>query len=112
MIVGKKRIDSLVLAKVCMNSDTLEKYCLSLIPIYARHLPHILDNQKYIVAIAIRDQLNLPFKLKQDISERLIKDVTIKGYLHSLTEIEDLILSCDMDKLLRSLFKEELDSVS
>lgn len=111
MIVGKKVIDVERLRAVYLKPSALERYCESLIPRYARHLPHILDNQKYLVALAIRKEETLPIKLRKDICETLLKNTVVKGYLHSITEVEDLILSSDIDRLLRNLFKEELTNV-
>lgn len=111
MIVGRKVINSERLQVVYDDPQSLEKYCLSLIPKYARHLPNILDNQKYVVALAIRKEKSISFKKKKEICDRLLEGTTVRGYLHAITEVEDLIFHSDIDKLLSNLFKEELSYV-
>jgi len=111
MIVGTKAIDLTQLKEICFAEYKLEKYCESLIPAYARDIPHILDNQKYIVAQEIRELHSISYGKRNMICEKLLDGVSIKGYLQSVIEIEDVILSCDMDKLLGKIFEKELKSV-
>jgi hypothetical protein len=108
MLVGTKQIPINDLAKKCTSVDDLVKYSISLVPRFARHIDEIVDNQKYLVAVKVRDIVGLPYKFKKILTEGLLKGVVVRGTVNTVVDMEDLLTSIDMDEFMRSIFKEEL----
>lgn len=101
MIVGTKDINLEELAKHVKRYDTLETYCLSLVPKYLQHWSEIVMNQKYLVALSIRKLEAIPYKVRKDTSERLLKGIHITGVPTHLVDIDDMMCMVNVDNLMR-----------
>lgn len=103
MIVGTKKIDIAQLRRASKDITILRRYCENLIPSQFKHIPEILNNQKYLVALTLRGLLGMSFKRKDFIVEELLSETSITGVTHQFVDIEDLLGACDIDKLFTQL---------
>lgn len=101
MIVGTKYIDQAELLKHCMNLQMLKDYCELLVPRVVRHQRAILDNQKYLVALYVRDFKSLTYTDRKELCEGLLKDVSVTGIANTIYDFEDLISNSNIEKLAR-----------
>lgn len=87
--------------------DTLEQFCIDLVPKPLQHVQGVVNNQKYLVALAIRDLKGLKYEDKMDICNTLLKGVSVKGVVGVMYDIEDILFEVDKDKLELYLFGKE-----
>ena len=108
MIVGNTQIDNSKLLS-CRDVQALRDYALSLVPPYVRHIPAILDNQKWLVAVNLRKCKNIAFYKRTELANQLLTDVEITGDITTIISIDDCIRTSDIDYLMYLLFKEDLE---
>lgn len=104
MLVGTKTIDHSRFNKIKSVSQ-LERLSISLVPEVLRHLPYVIDNQKYIVALYFRKYSDLPFKRKKELLDEFTKNLAIKGSITNITSFEDILFEADVDVLMREVLK-------
>lgn len=109
MVVGS-RVDVNVLRHKLRSVDDLKRYAEILVPRSFRHITKIIDNQKYLVAIELRNMKSIDFKKRHALADELIKDITISGTMNEIVYAEDLLQFADFNKIVRYLFKEELNT--
>lgn len=99
MIVGTKHlVDGLR-----ENLNDLESYAISLVPPALRHVQSIVDNQKYLIALEVRNMLSIPFKRRQMLYEQLLQGVRVTGSATEMYDLEDLLDVVDLQKLKEML---------
>lgn len=108
MIVGQRHLNNDELKKALNTRASLNKFIRAGIPKILQHNEQIVENQRYITALQIRNMKDLNFNHKMNIVNEIIEEVTINGAINTLYDLEDILASIDFDLLLRSLFNEEL----
>lgn len=103
MIVGTKYIDQTELKSHCKNLEMLKEYCSLLVPRVIRHNLAIVNNQKYLVALYVRDFKSIPYQDRKALCEGLLKDVSITGLANEIYDFEDLIDEVNIEKLSKYL---------
>lgn len=103
MVVGTLYLDYDVIKTFTSHPEDIVAYCDSTVPIWANHLDTIVKNQRYYMAIHIRNLLTLPFNDRQRMVEHLIKGITVSGVMTVFISITDIIEACDKKLLLRVL---------
>lgn len=103
MIVGTTKLNYGEIKGYIHKPQELKAYCTTLVPLWARHIDAIVNNQMYYVAIRIRDMLSIPYKLRQEMITCLIKDVQLTGVVSSFTSITDIIGACNKEQLSRMI---------
>lgn len=107
MLVGSKDIN-LDDLKVASSSDRqLEEYAISLVPKCIRHMEKVIDNQKYLLALYLRDMSSISYTIRKQRCENLIKGISITGVINTVIDFEDVLLEVDMDLLVMYLFEME-----
>lgn len=99
MIVGTKYIDRGDLFRHCKTVQMLKDYCEMLVPRVIRHDKRIVDNQRYLVAMYVRDFKSLPYTSRKELYEGLLDGVSITGLANCLYDFDDLIAEVDIEKL-------------
>lgn len=99
MIVGTKDINPQELLKNCRSVETLREYCTLLVPRVIRHNKSIVDNQKYICALYVREFKSLSYKDRKELYEGLLKDVSITGLANYVYDFNDILNEIDIEKL-------------
>ena len=107
MLIGSTEIDYNFIKRNVSEPDRICMYAEDLVPVWARHLPNITDNQKYYLAIRIRNAISIPYKLRSNLVKELTKGVSISGLVHQVTTIEQIIAACDTETLARVLEEEK-----
>ena len=103
MVIGTTELNFDIIKTFASHPEDLPAYCDNTVPLWARHLDTVIKNQRYYMAINIRNLLTIPFKERQRMIETLVRGVTIKGVVTEFVCITDIIEACDKDLLLRVL---------
>lgn len=101
--MGTLQLDYKRLKTFANNPDALISYVEDLVPIWARHIPGIVENQRYYVAVHLRNVLSLPYKTRMSMVEALTRDISLSGVMSGFTGITDIVDSCDKEMLARMI---------
>jgi hypothetical protein len=107
MIVGSKNVNKSELAKCVSSVSKLIDYSDSLVPEYLRYRKEILFNQRYIVALAIREMQSIPYNDRVMLLDRFLRDIYITGVVDRIYDIEDLFDYVDKEEVERIRDNEE-----
>ena len=99
MIIGTAVIDYEKLKSFEGRPEELITYVESLVPVWAKHIDGIVDNQKFYIAIHLRKVLTLSYKPRMELVEALTNSINIHGVISQFTPIDELVSSCDKEKL-------------
>lgn len=103
MLVGTTTLDYKELKRFQDTPEELVYYVDSLVPIWARHIKGVVHNQRYFVAVHLRNVLSIPYKTRMAMVDVLIRDVTLTGIMSGFTSIMDIVESCDKDSLIHMI---------
>lgn len=109
MLVGCKDIDFEELKSAALNKQSLEHYAVSLVPRCLRHINAIVDNQKYLVALYLRDMKSIPYVTRKLRCEELLKGTSVTGVINTITDFDDILMKVDMDTLVEYLFSDAVE---
>lgn len=107
MIVGSKNINKSELAKCVSSVSKLIDYSDLLVPEYLRYRKEILFNQRYVVALAIREMQSIPYNDRVMLLDRFLRDTYITGVVDRIYDIEDLFDYVDKEEVERIRDNEE-----
>ena len=107
MIVGSKNVNKSEIAKCVSSVSKLIDYSDSLVPEYLRYRKEILFNQRYIVALAIREMQSIPYNDRVILLDRFLRDTYITGVVDRIYDIEDLFDYVDKEEVERIRDNEE-----
>lgn len=107
MIVGSKNVNKSELTKYVSSVSKLIEYSDSLVPEYLRYRKEILFNQRYIVALAIREMQNIPYSDRVMLLDNFLRDTYITGVVDRIYDIEDLFDYVDKEEVERIRDNEE-----
>lgn len=99
VIVGTKELDIYEIRKHCYSVEELINYSDSLVPRILRHDIRIVYNQRYLVAIAVRNIKSIPWNRRKELYEGLLEGVAISGLANQVYDYEDIMYSIDTDLL-------------
>lgn len=100
MIIGSDVFKPEVIKKFVHNPEDIVAYSDSVIPLWARHIPNIKNNQRYFFAVKVRGMLTLTYKQRKSLIDRLIDGVQISGSMRQFISIDNIIAACDRDALI------------
>lgn len=103
MVVGTLDLNYDVIKTFTNHPEDIVAYCDSTVPIWANHIDAIVKNQRYYMAIHIRNLLTIPFKDRQRMIDYLIRGLTVSGVMTEFVSVTDIIEACDKKLLLRVL---------
>lgn len=103
MIVGRTNLNYAELKRFVGKPHELVAYTENLVPAWARHINEIVANQRYYVAIHLRNVLSIPYKQRKELVEALIEGVSITGVMSSFTSITELVDACDKSMLIKMI---------
>lgn len=106
MIVGTTSLDYKELKMFVDKPEELVCYVDNLVPMWAKHIKGIVYNQRYYVAVHLRNVLTIPYKSRMAMVDALIKDVTLTGIMSDFTSIIDIVESCNKESLLHMIEEE------
>lgn len=107
MIVGSKNINKSELAKCVSSVSKLIEYSDSLVPEYLRYRKEILFNQRYIVALAVREIQSISYNDRVALLDNFLRDTYITGVVDRIYDIEDLFDYVDKEEVERIRDNEE-----
>lgn len=103
MIIGTTNIDYSIIKSFVGKPDDLVTYVENLVPTWARHVPSIVHNQRFYIAIHVRKVLTIPYKQRMELVNALIENINIQGIMSNFTAITDVINVCDKEALVEML---------
>lgn len=103
MLVGTTKVNYADMIKKCSTDEEYRAYVDNLIPTWARHIKGIKDNQRYYVALHVRKILSLPYKERAAISQCLIEDIRVEGFLGAFVNIQEAFKLCNTDAIISGL---------
>lgn len=106
MLVGTIDIDMNELAKKCKSVNQLKAYSDELVPVYFRHVKEIVDNQRYLTAVCVRNILQDDYNKWKPLCTGLLEGVRITGSVTDLYSCDDLLRSCNVPLIKKFLEKE------
>lgn len=101
MIVGFKNINKSELTKYVSSVSKLIEYSDSLVPEYLRYRKEILFNQRYIVALAVREMQSISYNDRVALLDNFLRDTYITGVVDRIYDIEDLFDYVDKEEVER-----------
>lgn len=107
MIVGSKNVNKSELAKCVSSVSKLIDYSDSLVPEYLRYRKEILFNQRYVVALAIREIQSISYNDRVALLDNFLRDTYITGVVDRIYDIEDLFDYVDKEEVERIRDNEE-----
>lgn len=107
MVVGSCNLDFKELKRNMSTPSRIVEYSDSLVPIWAKHVKGIIDNQRYFVALNIRKMTSIPYAKRKSLTNALTYNIRITGVSSAVTSISDMVDNCDK-ALLVELIKMEL----
>lgn len=107
MVVGND-IDRVSLVRASSSLERLEAYCVSLVPKCLRHIDALINNQKYFVALELRNIKTIEFKKRNKLANELIKDIYVSGTFDEVIFVSELFQYANMDTVFQYIFREEL----
>lgn len=105
MIVGTKDVSPEEVKKHCRSAAELVRYSEQLVPRLFRHDERIVQNQKYLVALVVRDLKSIPFDTRKKLYEELLTGVAITGVANEIYDTDYLLSQVDIDKLANYINK-------
>lgn len=106
MIVGTTNMNYTDIGRYVNSPDGLVTYATSLVPTWAQHIPGIIDNQRYLVAIYVRKMLAIDFYTRKKMVDVLVNGIRVKGVINKFISIYDILDACDSKALLQMLEKD------
>lgn len=111
MIVGSKNINKSELTKYVSSVSKLIEYSDSLVPEYLRYRKEILFNQRYIVALAVREIQSISYNDRVALLDNFLRDTYITGMVDRIYDVEDLFDYVDKEEVERIRDNEEKQKV-
>lgn len=99
MVVGRKTFSIEDVLANAKTVNTLKTFARSLIPDFAAHIPNILENQIYLVALAVRRIDMIPLKERTALCEELLDGIVVKGQINEVYDLQDILSRVNADKL-------------
>lgn len=106
MLIGTAEVDFETISSLRNNVNEIVSFVENSVPKWARNIPHIKDNQRYYVAIHVRNLLSMPYKERKSITDALINGIRISGVISAFTPIVDILNVCDKKALLEMIRSE------
>lgn len=100
MIVFDTEMNWKYIYSLSVSPSALVEYVENFVPTWARCVPRILDNQRYMVAVRLNQSLAVPYKVKQPYIIALQEHIRVSGLVNVFTPLTTLIESTDKEALI------------
>lgn len=107
MLVGTKIIPLHELRDAATSVTALLVFSEQLVPKPLRHISAIVDNQRYLVAVTLRNIKAIPYKRRIELCEGLIRGVSVTGVVNIVHDFEDILSEVDTELLYKYIFGKE-----
>lgn len=106
MLVGCRSIPSEQIQEALTVSQ-LKRLAVNSVPLLFRHIPAIVNNQKYLLALEVRKMYKGDYNKWHPLCTGLLEGVTVTGSVHDIYTCYDLLQECDMSIIEKFIEKEE-----
>lgn len=90
MLVGKSNVNLQELLAHTATAEAFIEYSDSLVPSEFRHVKAIIDNQRYLCCLLLRQSKSISWDKKKEILDCVLYDVHIVGYTNCVIEVGTL----------------------
>lgn len=106
MVIGTKSVDNSSILQHMNGLEAVRNFSDSLVPKCLQHVEAIMYNQRYYMALRIRQLKGVSYDTRKFYSEGLLQGIYVTGTLNSISDFYDILLSIDVPKLIEMLDKE------
>lgn len=103
MIIATDNLNYEVIKAYIGNTDGLICYVESLVPKWLRHVTPIVHNQRYYVAIHLRQLQSIPFKEREKMVNALVSNIRLQGAMDCFFTIDVILNQCNITDLIAML---------
>lgn len=103
MLIGAKDLNLEYIKQHQTEPDSILDYAVSLVPDWAVHIRGIVGNQRYYVAVKVRNILTIPYKTRETITNKLIDGISLYGMINDFVSLDELLSECNTEKLVDAL---------
>ncbi len=103
MIVGDSVVDYQLIRRNISTPELLVAAVCETVPVWCRFRKEIVDNQRYMYAVYLRNLASIPYTVKREAIAALIKGVNLTGLTSGFISIKDILDACDKRKLATML---------
>ena len=103
MIIATDNLNYEVIKLYINNPSGLINYVDSLVPVWLRHIKSITYNQRYYVAVHLRDLKSIPYKDKMCMVNSLVKGIHLTGNMTDFVTIDTILQQCNIPVLVEML---------
>lgn len=108
MIIGTDVLDYELLKTFVGRPKELVDFVEETVPLWARHITCLVHNQRFYVAVHLRNVLTIPYKPRMELVNALTEGISIQGIISSFTPIQDILDACNKETLIEML-KEDVN---
>lgn len=101
MLVGKSYVELHDLVRHTKDVDMFKEYCDSLVPSEFKHVQAIIDNQRYLCCLVLRQAKTVDWDKKSQIIESVMRDIKIIGFTDTVVEVSTLFGLADKERILQ-----------
>ncbi len=105
MLIFTNKVDWEKVKKFTYNPESALKYVDSLVPEWARHIQNIQNNQRYFVAVYMRNVYSIPYKDRMNLVKVLTDGISLSGLSTGFVALDELIDACDKETLKQALME-------
>jgi hypothetical protein len=69
------------------------------VPRILRHNQQIVNNQRYLVSLVVRNIKSIPWSRRKELYEGLLEGVAISGLANQVYDYEDIMYEIDVDRI-------------
>ena len=105
MLIGTSKVSHGLEEHISSVEDFMD-YARGLVPQEFRHNEALIHNQAYFNAMSLRKSQNVPWEVKKELIEIVMKNITVSGYTDVVIDIEaiyDYVDKNRVDKFWRKL---------
>lgn len=103
MLIGDNTIHFETLKSFTHNKKALVDYVEGLVPKWAKHIPGIVDNQRYYIALHLRNVKTIDYTTKMEMVEALVDGIHVRGSAKGFVTIHDVIERTNKQALIEVL---------
>lgn len=110
MIIADDNVDYEKIWTYVNRPEAICNYAESLVPSWCKHLDWLVMNQRYYLAVHIRNLTSMPYKKRKALVDNLIQGIKLSGIVSEFITIYTVLSVCNLDLLrqgMEALYSEK-----
>lgn len=105
MLIFTKNVNWEKIKRNVNSPDEAVAYVKGLVPVWAKHIQNIENNQRYFAACYIRNVYALSFHDRMGLARALTEGIALTGLTTGFVALEDVITQCSKEDLIGALLE-------